>query len=69
MRVKNAIDLGAEIKNRRKELGVTQSDLAEKTGLSASFISNIENGKDTAEIGKVMLLLSVLGLNMFVETR
>lgn len=40
-----------------------------RTGLSASFISEVERGKETAEIGKGLLLLSILGLNVLVEER
>lgn len=69
MRVKNVTDLGIEIKKKRKTMGYTQSDISERTGLSVSFISEVENGKETAEIGKVMRLVSVLGLNVFVEER
>ena len=69
MRVKNVTDLGIEIKKKRKTMGYTQSDISERTGLSVSFISEVENGKETAEIGKVMRLVSILGLNVFVEER
>ena len=66
MRVKNMDELGLEIK---KKMGYTQLDISERTGLSASFISEVENGKETAEIGRIILLLSVLGLNLIVEER
>ena len=69
MRIKNAEDLGSEIRKRRKNLGYTQQDIAARTGLSASFISDVENGKETAEIGKIMLLLSILGLNLYMKER
>lgn len=69
MRVRNAIELGKVIKSKRKSLGYTQLEISERTGLSASFISEVENGKETAELGKVMHLLSILGLNTMVEER
>lgn len=40
-----AIDLGRFIKSRRKSLGLTQVELAEAIGTSASYISMIESGK------------------------
>ena len=52
MKIIDSITLGATIRARRKELGYTQSDLAEFTGFSISFISDLERGKKTAEIGK-----------------
>ena len=48
---------------QRKNLGYTQKFLSEFSGFSVSFISDIENGKSTAEIGKVMELASLLFLD------
>lgn len=69
MRIRDSKELGEEIKKKRKSLGYTQTDISMRTGLSASFISEVERGKETAEIGKVLLLLSILGLNVLVEER
>ena len=35
--------MGDKIKKRRKKLGMSMADLAEKTGLSTTYISNLEN--------------------------
>lgn len=69
MKVNNVKELGQMISRRRKELGYTQGFLSEYSGLSASFISNLENGKETAEIGKVMFLVSLLGLDLDLKVR
>lgn len=69
MRIRDSKEIGEVIKQKRKSLGYTQTDISTRTGLSASFISEVENGKETAEIGKVLLLLSILGLNVLVEER
>ena len=69
MKVNNVKELGDMIRQRRKELGYTQGFLSEYSGLSASFISKMENGKETAEIGKVIFLASLLGLDMELKTR
>ncbi len=69
MKIYTTKELGAQIRNRRKKLGYTQAYIAEYTGLSASFISQVENGKDTAEILKVIKLLNILGMDMIVEER
>ncbi|MDO4833723.1 MAG: helix-turn-helix domain-containing protein [Bacillota bacterium] len=69
MIIKSAAQLGERIRQRRKELGYTQSFLSEYSGLSASFISNLENGKETAEIGKIMFLMNMLGLDMELRVR
>lgn len=69
MKVNNAAELGAAIRKRRKARGYTQAFLAEFTGFSTSFISNVENGKETAELGKVLFLINVLGLDLDVSAR
>ncbi len=41
---------------------MTQHDLAMRTNTSTKFISNVENGKETAQLGKVLLLVRVLDM-------
>jgi transcriptional regulator with XRE-family HTH domain len=55
-------ELGRIIKKVRVMRGLTQYELAMRTNTSTKFISNVENGKDTAHIGKVLLLVRVLDL-------
>lgn len=69
MNITECNDLGRVIKNKRKELGYTQSYISEFTGLSISFISDVENGKKTVEFGKVLLLVNMLGLDICVKSR
>lgn len=69
MKITNSNDLGKSIKKRRKELGYTQQFLSDFTGLSVTFISQVERGKSTAEIEKIIQLINILGLDMLVEER
>ena len=69
MKILDVISLGSAIKERRKELNFTQKFLSEVTGLSSSFISDLEHGKETTEIGKVLFLINTLGLNFILEKR
>ena len=55
-------ELGKLIRNARKLRGMTQRDLAQWTNTSQKFISEVEQGKETAQIGKVLLLMRVLDL-------
>ncbi len=57
-----ADELGRAIKKVRTLRGMTQHDLAMQTNTSTKFISNVENGKDTAQLGKVLLLIRVLDM-------
>ena len=69
MLVNDSISLGQVIRNRRKELCYTQKYISEITGFSMSFLSDLENGKPTCEIGKTLHLMNLLGLNINVEAR
>ena len=69
MVVNNAADFGKALKKRRKELGYTQRYISEFTGFSISFISDLENGKSTAELGKAIYLANMLGLDITVNAR
>ena len=69
MMVNSAADFGNSLKKRRKELGLTQRYLSEFTGFSISFISDLENGKSTCELGKAIYLANMLGLDVAVHVR
>jgi len=57
-------ELGALIRNRRKQLGLNQSELALASGTGRRFISDLENGKDGCELGKTLRVLSGLGMGL-----
>lgn len=69
MKIINTESIGKVIRERRKALGYTQGFIADFTGLSVSFISDVERGKSTAEIGKIIMLINTLGLDIIVESR
>ena len=69
MKIRSVEELGEAIRTRRKELHYTQAFLAEFTGFSVSFITEVERGKATAEIGKTLQPLMILGLELSVERR
>ena len=69
MKITDVKSYGEAIRKRRKELGYTQAYLAEFTGFSVSFISDLERGKATAEIGKSIYLANLLGMDLYMENR
>lgn len=69
MKATDAASVGSEIRRRRKAIGYTQEYVAAFTGFSISFISDVERGKPTAEIGKVLHLLNVLGMDVELTAR
>ncbi len=56
--------LGELIRRERKHQGLRQPDLAAAAGTSVRFIVEIERGKATAQIGKVLEVLRQLGLSL-----
>lgn len=69
MRIANASDFGAAVRKRRKELGYTQAELAGYCGCSTVYLSNLENGKETSEIGKALFVAGRLGLDLVALKR
>ena len=61
--------IGLLIKEERKRQKILQQDLADVSGVSWHFLSNLENGKTTVELKKVMLVLNALGIDMELTTR
>ncbi len=62
-------DLGRAMRSHRVENGLTQKQLAAAVGVSTKWISETENGKPTAEVGKIMDVLGHLGYALVVERR
>ncbi len=62
-------DFGRIIKEERKRQGFTQTELAGLCGVGLTFLSNLENGKETAEIGKAFQVLTMLGIDVYAERR
>ena len=69
MKINSSKEFGEFLRARRKELRYTQSYLSELTGLSISFISDVENGKKTVELNRSIDLLSMLGVDLMLEKR
>jgi len=67
--ITNPKDLGELLRKKRKVQNLTQVQVAEFSGVSVKFISEVERGKKTAEIGKVLYLLNTLGIDLIADTR
>ncbi len=64
MKVRSIQDIAAAVRGRRQDLGLSQADLAKKSGLSRKWIYEFEAGKATAEFGFVLRVLEELGLSL-----
>lgn len=52
------------VRNRRKALGLTQPELAEKAGTGLRFVRDLEQGKKTLRMDKVNQVLSLFGYEL-----
>lgn len=55
------LDLIQFVKQRRKQLGLTQHDLAERAGVGLRFVRDLEQGKETLRMDKVNEVLALFG--------
>lgn len=60
-------DLGLVIRAVRKSTRVRQDDLAGAVHVSRQFAVDVERGKPTVQMGRVLLLLEELGIELSVE--
>lgn len=56
--------IGKLVRDTRKAMGVTQSSLALTSGTGQRFISDLEKGKPTCQLGKVLTVLQTLGIKI-----
>ena len=62
-------DIGLLIKTTRKAQGVTQEQLAGVANTGIRYISDLENGKPTIQVNKLLNVLSALGLGMYIFSK
>lgn len=67
--VTNAGDIGRLVRERRKQAGLTLKDAAGIAGVGVRFLSEFERGKPTLQIGKVIEVLQLFGLELHVVRR
>lgn len=67
--VRNARDMGSLIAVERRRQGLTQAELAGLSGVGVTFLSQLENGKSTAEIGKTLDVVATLGIDLIAQRR
>lgn len=67
--IHNSTDLGKVVRQRRKQLALTQAALAAVAGVGVRFVSELERGKRTAEFQRVLNVLHILGMDVEVVAR
>lgn len=68
-RVRTASDVGILVKAQRKRQGLTQFDLAGLGNTGNRFIVDLEAGKPTVQLQKVLDMLDLLGIDVLLKSR
>lgn len=67
--IRSSVELGAVIREQRKRLALKQLDLAGLGNTGNRFVVDLENGKPTVQLQKVLDLMDLLGLEVVVRTK
>ena len=59
-------EIGQLIRQKREEQGLNQKEFAEAAGVGNRIVSEVERGKPTAQIEKVLKLLKYAGLSVYL---
>lgn len=66
-RVYTAASVGPAIRHYRLQEGLTQAELADRVGLTTSYLSRLENGRETEQLRRIVALLKQLGVRMTLQ--
>lgn len=69
LKIRTPVDVGKAIRDRRKQDRLTLADAAALCGVGYRFLSDLENGKATAELGKTLQVLGCLGLEVQIRPK
>ncbi len=67
MKLTRPEDVGSLVRQRRLDLKLTQAQLAEKLDATQKYISRLEAGKPTLQLGGVLKVLRELGIDLIVD--
>lgn len=66
-RVYTPASLGAALRHYRLQAGLSQAELAERTGLNRTYLSALEKGKETHQVKRLLRVLKQLGVRVTLE--
>lgn len=67
--IRTTADIGAWVRWRRKASGKTLAEAAALVGVGVRFLHELEHGKETASLGKALLVLQRMGLVVEIHER
>ena len=66
-RIYTPASLGQAIRHYRKQAGLTQAQLAQRTGIDRSYLSRLERGHETEQLRHIVTLLRQLGVRATLQ--
>jgi y4mF family transcriptional regulator len=66
--IQDCAALGRKVRELRRAQKVTQAQLSGLANTGIRFISDLENGKETCHIGKMLRVLETLGVDMLIRS-
>jgi DNA-binding XRE family transcriptional regulator len=66
-RLYTAASVGPAIRRFREEAGLTQRQLADMAGLNRTYLSALEQGKETEQMRRVLRVLKLLGVRATLQ--
>lgn len=59
--------LGAALRHFRRQAGLTQAELANRVGLNRTYLTDLEGGRETEQVRRLLSLLRELGVRVTLQ--
>jgi HTH-type transcriptional regulator / antitoxin HipB len=66
--IRSSKDIGKAVRKRRKLDGLTLAETAGLTNVGIRFLSELENGKPTVRLDKLLQVLHALGIQIHIDS-
>lgn len=66
-RIYTGASIGTAIRHYRELAGVSQAELAERSGLNRTYLSDLEGGMETEQLKRILRVLRQLGVRMTLD--
>ncbi len=63
------INISSQVKDLRKKIGLTQIEFAKRVGVGLRFLRELEQGKTTVRMDKLMQVLDFLGCYLEIKKK